>query len=255
MDELSLDESHRAQIRRAMGKKDVRGLTDALDRAKAGGPARDALLRAPALFGNPSVLADIATVNDGARAAVDNLREITEDISRYGLLERVIIDMGETRGMDYYTGVTFEGFVKGVSSRALSGGRYDKLLSLYGVEMPATGFAIGIDVILDHLHRTGEPSSWTPADALVTSPKGAERQAVEFAAKLRERGLRILRCLKSLPADEAVKYAKSVKVGAVALVGADDVSPGNVKIINVKTGAERIVTQEEALARPSESLS
>ncbi|MBF0291914.1 MAG: ATP phosphoribosyltransferase regulatory subunit [Nitrospinae bacterium] len=255
MDELNLDESHRVEIRRALGKKDGSALAGALDRAKAGGPAREAILRAPSLFGNPSVLADAATVNAGARAAVDNLLEITEDISRYGLLEKVIIDMGETRGMDYYTGVTFEGFVKGLSSRALSGGRYDKLLSLYGADIPATGFAIGIDVILDHLYRTGEPSNWASADALVTCSKGAERKAVEFAAKLRDRGMRVLRCLRCLTSDEAVNYAKSVKVGAVAAVGAEDVSAGHIRIINVKTGTERIVTEEEALARPIESLS
>lgn len=255
MDELSLDETQRAQIRRAMGKKDSRGLTSALDMAKAAGPARDALLRAPALFGNPSVLSEAATVNSGARAAVDNLLEITEDISRYGLLEKVIIDMGETRGMDYYTGVTFEGFVKGISSRALSGGRYDKLLSLYGTDMPATGFAIGIDVILDHLYRNGEPSGWAPADALVTCQIGAERKAVEFAAKLRERGLRVLRYLKSPSGDDAVEYARSVKVGVVVVVGAEETPQNHVKITNVKTGAERIVTEEEALARPAESLS
>jgi ATP phosphoribosyltransferase regulatory subunit len=255
MDALNLGEGQRSEIRRAMGKKDSRGLSDALDRAGASGPARDALLRAPALFGNPSVLADAVAVNNGARAAVDNLLEITEDIARYGLLEKVIIDMGETRGMDYYTGVTFEGFVKGISSRALSGGRYDKLLSLYGVDMPATGFAIGIDGILDHLYRTGEPSGWASADALVACSKGAERKAVEFAAKLRERGLRVLRCLKSLPVNEAVEYARGVKVGVVAVVGADDAPPDHVKIVNVKTGTERIVTEEEALARPTESLS
>lgn len=255
MDELNLGESARTEIRRAMGKKDSRGLTDALDRARTEGPARDALLRAPALFGNPSVLADAVAVNAGAQAAVDNLREITEDISRYGLLEKVIIDMGETRGMDYYTGVTFEGFVKGISARALSGGRYDRLLALYGVDMPATGFAIGIDGILDHLYRTGEPSGWAPADAIVTCQKGAERKVVEFAAKLRERGIRVMRCLKPRPAEEVVGYARSVKVGVVAVVGGDDVPPGHVKIMNVKTGAERILTEEEALARPAESLS
>lgn len=255
MDELRLGETERAQVRRAMGKKDLRGLTDALDGANASGPAREAILRAPALFGNPSVLTQAVTVNAGARAAVDNLLAITEDISRYGLLEKVIIDMGETRGMDYYTGVTFEGFVKGISSRALSGGRYDRLLSAYGTDMPATGFAIGIDVILDHLYRTAEPSGWAPADALVACHSGAERKAVEFAAKLRERGLRVMRLLAPVSGGGTVEYARSVKVGVLVVIGADDTPQGHVKIANIKTGAERIVTEEEALARPAESLS
>lgn len=55
------------------------------------------------------------------------------------------------RGLAYYTGIVFECFDRqGVLRAIAGGGRYDKLLSLYGSpkEVPACGFGFGDCVIL-----------------------------------------------------------------------------------------------------------
>ena len=50
----------------------------------------------------------------------------------------------------YYTGLTFRGYVDGVSQYIVSGGRYDGLLSSFdGTPMPAVGMAFNIDVLTD----------------------------------------------------------------------------------------------------------
>jgi len=61
---------------------------------------------------------------------------------------------GQVRGLAYYTGVVFECFDRRGELRAIcGGGRYDRLLSLYGAEttVPACGFGFGDCVIIELL--------------------------------------------------------------------------------------------------------
>ena len=53
--------------------------------------------------------------------------------------------------MDYYTGIIFEGYVSGVGTSILSGGRYDCLLKKFGRDLPACGFSVKLDPLIDHV--------------------------------------------------------------------------------------------------------
>ena len=46
-------------------------------------------------------------------------------------------------------GITFRGYVEGVGATVLSGGRYDKLISTFGIDKPAVGFSMNLDSLLD----------------------------------------------------------------------------------------------------------
>lgn len=56
-----------------------------------------------------------------------------------------MIDLGVLRGLDYYTGVVFEGYSPDLGYGLLGGGRYDNLMGHFGLDRPATGFALGLD--------------------------------------------------------------------------------------------------------------
>jgi ATP phosphoribosyltransferase regulatory subunit len=60
----------------------------------------------------------------------------------------VTLDLAENRGMEYYTGVLFEGFVRGLGFAVVSGGRYDNLTAHFGHSIPAVGFAMGVERVL-----------------------------------------------------------------------------------------------------------
>ena len=51
----------------------------------------------------------------------------------------MVYDLGEVRGLDYYTGVHFEVYVAGAGRAAGAGGRYDELMGRFGRPMPAVG--------------------------------------------------------------------------------------------------------------------
>ena len=75
---------------------------------------------------------------------VFNLAQTVESISG----QQVRIDFSSEAPQDYYTGITFRGYVDGVASYIVSGGRYDQLLANFQ-EQPecAVGMAFDIDVL------------------------------------------------------------------------------------------------------------
>ncbi|MBE3583363.1 MAG: ATP phosphoribosyltransferase regulatory subunit [Limnochordaceae bacterium] len=61
-------------------------------------------------------------------------------------LERVGIDLGLVRDLNYYTGPVLEGFSPDLALPLLTGGRYDHLVEQFAPRPePATGFAVGLD--------------------------------------------------------------------------------------------------------------
>ncbi len=61
----------------------------------------------------------------------------------------MVYDLGEVRGLDYYTGVHFEVYVSGAGRAAGAGGRYDDLMGRFGRPMPAVGVSLDLDAIAE----------------------------------------------------------------------------------------------------------
>ena len=81
------------------------------------------------------------------------LREVADALAAAGLGDRVAIDLGEVRGLDYYTGLVFRVYAPGLGFEVGAGGRYDTLLARFGRPMPAVGFMLGLDRVALLLDR------------------------------------------------------------------------------------------------------
>lgn len=93
--------------------------------------------------------------------AIQRLSDIYRRIDKAGYGSSVLIDLGEVRGFDYYTGMVFDLFVRGIGYEIGGGGRYDELIGRFGVDRPSTGFAFSATPLLQVLaSREGKP----PAD-------------------------------------------------------------------------------------------
>ena len=78
-------------------------------------------------------------------------------LNHLSLEKNVFLNKSLVRGLDYYTGIVFEFTTDllGAQSAILAGGRYDNLVKIFSNKsVPAIGFAIGIDRILDILKLT-----------------------------------------------------------------------------------------------------
>ena len=142
----ALEESVRVQVRRWIDRKDRGGLTRAL--AGRSGDAAT-LLHLPFVIGRRDALE--AALGATPEAAVGGLRHLLalDDALGPGERSHVVYDLGEVRGLDYYTGVHFEVFVSGAGRAAGTGGRYDELMGRFGRPMPAVGVSIDLDAIAE----------------------------------------------------------------------------------------------------------
>jgi ATP phosphoribosyltransferase regulatory subunit len=133
----------------------LRVAIDRKDRVALAGAARDigapaavarALVELPELIGRGEVLRRASALASGpeGEAAIERLARI-DALLEPEEREHVVYDLGEIRGLGYYTGIQFEIFAAGVGRAVGHGGRYDGLLALYGADRPAIGFAVDME--------------------------------------------------------------------------------------------------------------
>jgi ATP phosphoribosyltransferase regulatory subunit len=136
----------RADVRRWIDRKDRGSLCRALAGA-AGDAATLAVL--PFIIGRRAALA--SALGLAPRAAAPGLERLLALDGALAPEERghVVYDLGEVRGLDYYTGIHFEVYVAGAGRAAGAGGRYDELMARFGRPMPAVGVSLDLDTIAE----------------------------------------------------------------------------------------------------------
>lgn len=111
----------------------------------------------------------IVTSNE-AKTALAELKNVYEHSEKIGYSDKINIDFSLVNSTGYYSGIVFCGYINGITSRVLSGGRYDILMKKMGVGGGAIGFAVYLDAIETPLCDT-KPSSEKPI-INVALPKG-----------------------------------------------------------------------------------
>jgi histidyl-tRNA synthetase len=133
------------------------------------------------------------SLDDGVAVALVRVIDAVtaESAGRYA----VEFDPSLVRGMGYYTGPIFEVAYAGYGSSIAGGGRYDRMIGrLLGREVPATGFSIGFERIVEILkERRGLPAAEAQRVALLFDEGVDLRELVAAARTLREGG-----CIVSL---------------------------------------------------------
>lgn len=123
------------------------------------------------------------------RKAWEELNVLSGLLKGNGLGERVQIDFSVVNDMSYYTGIVFQGFIKGLSAGVLSGGQYDKLAQRMG-DLPG---AIGFAIYLDELERLNSQEAGYDTDVLLLYNEDTELSLLtKTIAGLAEEGKRVL---------------------------------------------------------------
>jgi len=97
--------------------------------------ARELLARAEELAPSPDALQSVRRISAALAAA----RSLGAELE---------VDLGEVRGLGYYTGIVFNLYAAGSPRPVGGGGRYDTLLGRFGDPRPAVGFSLDLDALV-----------------------------------------------------------------------------------------------------------
>jgi len=86
-------------------------------------------------------------VNEETGAAIRELEELFGVLQQLGVGKDMNLDFSIVNDISYYSGIIFQGYIEGVPTKALSGGRYDKLLRKFGNRSGAVGFAVYLNLL------------------------------------------------------------------------------------------------------------
>jgi ATP phosphoribosyltransferase regulatory subunit len=153
---LDFDDSTRESLRRLIDTRDGTELQRFLEAQKLSGIVPESLSRLSRLNGKGEVLDDARRLitSPSALEAIDSLAELWRVIESLGLQDCFEIDLADVSSLDYYTGLSFKVFVRGIGYRVGRGGRYDGLTANFGVAEPAVGFILSLDSLTEVLGRS-----------------------------------------------------------------------------------------------------
>jgi ATP phosphoribosyltransferase regulatory subunit len=250
----ALDPAQVEAVTSCVARKDVSELELLLEGLPLSDPKKRLLAELPLLAGGPEVLDRAAALveSDHSRAALENLARVVSYVEMHGLSRHLTVDLGELRGIDYHTGVIFEAFVHPLGTPLCRGGRYDRLLGLYGLDLPATGFSFDLLAVTEALRLQGEAQPHRPEGVFIINFRASRSDALALARELRSRSVRAARDLIRRPLEASLAHAREQGFRWAAVLGAEGCPESAVLLVELETGKRRSATPEELLRHTAE---
>jgi ATP phosphoribosyltransferase regulatory subunit len=234
-------------LQQAIAKKDSTAVRETLEKEAVADAVKEEIAALPRLFGGREVLAEAERVvgNDRSKRALDNIAQVLDILDIYGVSDYLTIDLGEIRGLNYHTGLTFEGFVGGLGEPVCGGGRYDDLTANYGFPAPATGFAFNILALLSALERRPDVEASTTRDFLLFNLRADRREVLEIAQCLRGKGYTTARDIIRRDFAHSLAYAGRMNILHMMVIGGDYCAEDEVYIVRVADGSSVKIKKNE----------
>jgi histidyl-tRNA synthetase len=194
-------------------------------------------------FQSLSKIKDIMEEYPSAMDALDNLWKILDLLTETDDQLKILIKAGFARGLEYYTGLIFESYLPGFDIALGGGGRYDKLISLFGGEsIPAVGVAQGIDRIV--LAQKKQRDSFNPKkiDVMIFSIKDeCMKEVLKISSNLRKKDLSVNVGVMGRNIRNALADANRRSVRFVVIVGPNELKEGKVVLREMEQGSQKSV--------------
>lgn len=160
--------------------------------------------------------------HEKAAEATENLNEILKLISQSGSNIDIMVNAGFARGLEYYTGVIFEVHVPDLNIALGGGGRYDRLIELFGGDpTPAVGVAHGLDRIMLAMQEQKALRGIGQEKTIAVIPVQEElrAEALKIAQQLRSQGIRVEMEVMGRKMGKALEDADRRKIDWAVIVG------------------------------------
>ncbi|MBI1743422.1 histidine--tRNA ligase [Candidatus Acetothermia bacterium] len=188
----------------------------------------------------------------------EGLRELRELYAYVDAPERVIFTPRMVRGQAYYTGTIFESYVRDskINSAFGSGGRWDNMIGTFlgsKEQYPAVGFSFGLEPILQELKmRRAESAEGLPkcvTQVYVIPFKAIVKEGRQIAQQLRRAGINTDMDLAGKGISDNLKYANAYSIPYVLIVGPDELVQSKVKLRDMRSGQEEMLSVEDVIVR------
>jgi histidyl-tRNA synthetase len=165
---------------------------------------------------------------------------------------RVVWTPSLARGLSYYTGTIYEVYAKNssVTGSLAAGGRYDNMIGQFlggSEKIPAVGISFGLEPILEVL-KEKHPNRImrkTVTQVYVIPFKTLLAEGRAICQQLRRAGIKADMDFSARGISDGLKYANAYEIPFVVIVGPDEVAAGKIKLRDMRSGEEKLLTVDE----------
>lgn len=187
-------------------------------------------------------LADFAELD---KNAAERLKDVIASVNDLAGAEAAVFCPSLVRGFDYYTSTVFEFRRAGAPGSLGGGGRYDRLTEKFGGQpVPACGGSIGFERLMLLLEEVPAPAAG-PTFCMTVFSSELRQAALRYAAALRRKGHDVDVYPGSGKLGAQFKYADAKKARFALVIGPEELSAGKVKVKELASGQERILSLDE----------
>lgn len=176
----------------------------------------------------------------------NSIKEI-EELLNYS--PQAEFDVSLARGLAYYTGTVFETFLKDsdIKTSVASGGRYDNMVTNFvatNQKYPAVGIAFG----LDRIEKAVKIKEKTTTKVYIIPIKQFEK-ALEITEEMRKNNINTDIDLMDRSISKNLDYANTLEIRYVIFIGEDEVKKNKLKIRNMESGKEELLSVSEIIKK------
>ena len=166
LEALELEDARYLEILNNIRQKNITALMQTAAKAGFSSDITELLCQIPFLYGEMGKTirrAKKMALDDKMRRDVEELSEYCDALKSLGYAKKLQLDLSMVNDIDYYNGIIFRGYIRGLPGCVLSGGQYDKAMKLFHKDAGAIGFA----VYLNELTKGKMPAPKYDVDAVL----------------------------------------------------------------------------------------
>lgn len=193
-DGLPLSEEQKATLKGYMAERNLVACKSYIASLPISSDARKALEALPVLFGPYAQTLSKArdySINSGMLNALSRLERVYDYILYAGYADKVQLDFGFASRLGYYTDTVFKVYVDGALYDIIDGGRYDQMSSRFGVDRPACGFGMNINLLYEYMSDADLLEDTEPSFQMAVSYTQGDQTLVRDLMNWRDRGFRV----------------------------------------------------------------
>lgn len=216
LNDLGLGEEAVEKVYEAIDQKNAVLLKEVLQEAIQDQETLSLLLELIECAGHIDLLRSVKKKISSPKAAkaLEDLEALYELLEDYNVSESILFNFSLLSYGNYYTGMMFQVFTPLIGTAIVEGGRYDKLLEAFGKDLPAVGFGMHINAILQRLIKQKPLVSLYNNCTLVVANKNTRKICNEVSDHHRESGM-VIETSFTDNIEEAKAYAKKVGMGGI----------------------------------------